>query len=292
MRTLWVLMLGWGCTGGDKAVEPVDSEPVVDTEVVPHTDPPTCAEIEADYAALVGPAACEAPEDCELLNGACGLGLGGCYELSNGSTTQAQLDELGLRYADAGCTSGVCDCAEPPAVDCVEQVCVPAEPAPRCVWTATSSLPGVTLLGPDVPCTYTLAGADLGVSFTWTALVSEPVAVVVDAVSCAGLDDSGLRFLELVSSTGTVSGEALWCPRCDLGRCPNDEDESETVTGSWDHTFTWRPRQWTGPSDFGQQPGELFAPGDYVLTVVARGRLLASGDPWTARLQTTVTLLP
>lgn len=297
MRTTSILLLLLACNGpaDDKSVDTEvneETDPTVDTE--PTVDTDTCPQLEADYAALVTPPACSGPEDCQVLNGQCGVGLGGCYELSNGAVTQAELDALGAAYSAASCTSAVCDCAEAAPVDCVDDVCAftTTPPAPDCVWTVTSTLPDVTIAGPQVPCTYTLAQADLGVDFTWTLTVTEPRDVVVAAVSCAGLDPSGLRFRELISNTGTRGGSSLWCPRCDLGRCLPDEDASTTVVGTWPQTFTWRPRQWPGPSDFGQTPGDLFEPGDYELVVRAQGTLVDGGDPWEVKLETVVTLLP
>ena len=70
--------------------------------------------IEEDYAVLVATTACALATDCQILNGQCGVSLGGCYEVTNTTVTQGDLTDLGAAYADAGCKTAVCDCAPPP----------------------------------------------------------------------------------------------------------------------------------------------------------------------------------
>lgn len=75
-----------------------------------------CDALEDAYAtALEDHAACDVDDECVVLNGQCGVGLGGCYVAANRGLTQARLDDLGQAYANAGCTGAVCDCAEPPS---------------------------------------------------------------------------------------------------------------------------------------------------------------------------------
>lgn len=159
-----------------------------------------------------------------------------------------------------------------------------------CTWTATSTLAGATITGGDVPCTWTLSEADAGVDVPFTLTITEAVDVRVDMVSCAGIDDSGLRFDTLVSPSGTKAEQDLWCPRCDVGLCPTDTATYTTAIGTWPDTFTWRPRRWEGPSDFGQQPGALFPAGTYTLVVMASGTTVSGDTPWTVALTTEVSL--
>ena len=75
----------------------------------------TCESIEAAYFAAVAVDQCMDAGECKIIDGHCGVGLGGCYYAVNQSVDEAALDALAQMYSDLGCTSGVCDCAEPPA---------------------------------------------------------------------------------------------------------------------------------------------------------------------------------
>jgi hypothetical protein len=76
----------------------------------------TCDSIKAAYAKLVGPESrtCTADADCHVLFGQCSVGLGGCWEVVNGSVQTEDLAALGKQYAQSGCTQGVCDCPGSP----------------------------------------------------------------------------------------------------------------------------------------------------------------------------------
>jgi hypothetical protein len=85
----------------------------------------TCEGIEAEYARLIiSNRSCAGPQDCQVLDGQCGVGLGGCYEAVNMSVSQDELGQMGRRYNVIGCTEAVCDCAPPPSPDCQQGVCV------------------------------------------------------------------------------------------------------------------------------------------------------------------------
>ena len=84
----------------------------------------TCQELEAAYAALLDEhTSCVEHADCQRVNGQCSVGLGGCYHAVNNGLTQDELSALGMGYNDAGCTQGVCDCAEPEPVFCDGGTC-------------------------------------------------------------------------------------------------------------------------------------------------------------------------
>jgi len=86
--------------------------------------PETCEEIQQTYADLVADnSSCEVTDDCQVLWGQCGQGLGGCYEAVNGNVTQEELSALGSQFAEQGCTQWVCDCTPPPEVECKDNVC-------------------------------------------------------------------------------------------------------------------------------------------------------------------------
>ena len=89
--------------------------------------PMSCAEIRAAYDDLVSEKnrTCGVPEDCQLLGGQCGVGLGGCYHAVNKTVSQEQIDLLGTRFHDSGCFGAVCRCPGPPAVECRDRLCQP-----------------------------------------------------------------------------------------------------------------------------------------------------------------------
>ena len=151
---------------------------------------------------------------------------------------------------------------------------------------STSTLPGATLTGGAADCRWTVAAADAGVDVPWTLTLTDAIDVTVDTVQCAMVDESGLRFLEYVAS----DTEGRWCPRCDLGLCPIDKAVYTTTPGEWTSTFTWRPRPWDGPSDYGAEPGELWPPGAYRVVIEAEGTLAADGSAWELRLEAPLTL--
>jgi hypothetical protein len=85
---------------------------------------PDCGGIQTQYEGLVNEnRACNVADDCQTLNGQCGVGLGGCYEAVNQSISQEDLNALGDEFSRANCFAAVCDCAEAPAVDCVAGQC-------------------------------------------------------------------------------------------------------------------------------------------------------------------------
>ncbi|MCS6912693.1 MAG: hypothetical protein RMK29_17900 [Myxococcales bacterium] len=87
----------------------------------------TCTEIRAAYEELVGgnrQTACSRDEDCHLVFGQCGRGLGGCYHAVNHTVRQADVDALGDRYQELMCFGPVCACAPPPPVECRTRRCV------------------------------------------------------------------------------------------------------------------------------------------------------------------------
>lgn len=271
-----------------------------DTDTVVETDTPdtvdtvdtdlalTCDDRDAELAAL--PRSCSQPSDCALHIVDCDLG---CALATDQSVSDADLIAIQERYLEA-CPPEPCDCAVAVGADCVDDVCeVVWPPQNACQWTSTSTLSGIELTGdPAAICTMTIDEADGTIETGWNLTISEVHDVTVARVGCAGLDASNLRFAEYLSNDGTRGGTSLWCPRCDTGLCPADNSTYSTVVGSWDSQFSWRPRQWTGPSDFGNPPGDRFEPGSYELVIEASGTLASDGGPWSARLSTTVTLTP
>jgi hypothetical protein len=88
----------------------------------------TCEEITAEYDGLVGPTSqsCDATDICQVLNGHCSGGLGGCFHVVNSSVTQADLDALYAAWQAQDCMGPVCDCMPtPPGAGCEMGMCVP-----------------------------------------------------------------------------------------------------------------------------------------------------------------------
>ena len=78
-----------------------------------------CGVIEAEYLELVNASQnqrCSEQSDCSVINGHCGVGLGGCYYGLN--IEQRALDAIALRWTQAGCRGPVCRCTAPPSVRC------------------------------------------------------------------------------------------------------------------------------------------------------------------------------
>ncbi len=86
----------------------------------------TCAELEAEYDGLVAMTQCNGDTDCKIVEGHCGVGIGGCFHAVNLSVDPAQLAAIAQTYSNQGCTSGVCDCpATPESAACVDGFCEP-----------------------------------------------------------------------------------------------------------------------------------------------------------------------
>lgn len=84
-----------------------------------------CDSIRSSYTALVkSNVQCKQDSDCHVLNGHCGVGLGGCYYAVNKSLNQAKLDQLAKQFRAQKCTGPVCRCPRPPSgASCDNNVC-------------------------------------------------------------------------------------------------------------------------------------------------------------------------
>lgn len=90
----------------------------------------SCMEIQSVYDALIGPAAmrCSMPSSCQILDGHCGVGLGGCYYAVTTTVTQEALDEVARWWTANRCHIGapVCDCGpRPSGARCDSGGCLP-----------------------------------------------------------------------------------------------------------------------------------------------------------------------
>ena len=87
----------------------------------------TCDELLELYMSTASQAsACEPQQACHVVDGHCGVGLGGCYHFVTNTDVQLQLDEIAQMWQALECGGLVCACAPPPVeVGCVEGVCMP-----------------------------------------------------------------------------------------------------------------------------------------------------------------------
>jgi hypothetical protein len=108
--------------------EPMDAEPI-DAEPADADDSDggrTCASIEAEYQEIVSRRGCVDEMQCQVVDGHCSVGLGGCWYTVNLTVMQTELDALAQEYVARGCTSGVCDCQAPPGMAiCDNNQCAP-----------------------------------------------------------------------------------------------------------------------------------------------------------------------
>jgi hypothetical protein len=109
--------------------DPVDADPI-DAEPTDADDADggvSCSSIELEYQQIVSRRGCMESTDCQIVDGHCSVGLGGCWYTVNQTVLQSDLDALAQQYVARGCTSGVCDCQAPPALAiCDNNQCVPS----------------------------------------------------------------------------------------------------------------------------------------------------------------------
>lgn len=137
-----------------------------------------------------------------------------------------------------------------------------------CTGSATSSLPGVSIVFPKQTCTFTLAQAKAGITLRYTVQVAQ------DGTTRPTPQDGG--HCERPGKSGLVVHETLgdathqYC-LCDTGLCASSNAPVPLVAGSYAHTFLWDGKSWGGPSDTGLPKGPAFPPGTYTLRVDAKG---------------------
>jgi hypothetical protein len=140
---------GEGETPADPAAPPPRPSPVSDAPPPPPREEPALSPEEAIERACrppVGPEvqslvacgdvaeayrrlmeenrSCSSDDDCHIVEGACAIGLGGCWYAVSRSVTYDDADRLTARYRELACNGAVCRCAAPPErAACVEAVC-------------------------------------------------------------------------------------------------------------------------------------------------------------------------
>ena len=94
-----------------------------------------CERIQTQYDKLTALTQCDTVEDCHIVTGECGVGLGDCYHVVNNEKSPAQLSALGQMWLDNSCGGAVCDC--------------PAPPDPKFLICDTDGIVGTCRLGND-----------------------------------------------------------------------------------------------------------------------------------------------
>jgi hypothetical protein len=73
--------------------------------------------------------ACREDADCQILDGHCAQGLGGCWYAVNREVSAGDAERLAARHRELGCSGGVCRCRQPPErAECRDGVCAGVEP--------------------------------------------------------------------------------------------------------------------------------------------------------------------
>lgn len=74
-----------------------------------------CGDVAEAYRGLVEEnRSCTRDEDCQVIEGSCAIGLGGCWYAVNRSVGYDDTDQLAARYRELACGGPVCRCAAPP----------------------------------------------------------------------------------------------------------------------------------------------------------------------------------
>jgi hypothetical protein len=87
--------------------------------------PTTCDDIVAVHDEYISRVSCMDDSDCVVIEGQCGIGLGGCHQVINRHWGAEGLATLGEAWFEAGCIRPVCDCPAPPeSAACIDERCV------------------------------------------------------------------------------------------------------------------------------------------------------------------------
>lgn len=141
-------------------------------------------------------------------------------------------------------------------------------PPEKCELAASSSLPGVSLKITSTTCQFTLAEAQNGVSFGYELTVDQDVnGLAADTqTTCDHTPDATDFFVQ-----GTVEGNGQSYNVHDTGYPCGSTESIDLKAGTRSDVFKWAAFNWSGYSDTGQPYGKPFPPGDYTLTLRARG---------------------
>jgi hypothetical protein len=160
--------------------------------------------------------------------------------------------------------------------------------APLCEGTSASDLPGVAITFPPQRCSFTLAEAAAGLTFTYEVTIDAPVAELTsqhnDAGSCDQPGPSGLI------TAGQVAGNGEMYCLCDQGLCAGDTPTVELAAGVFPDSFSWDGVNWSGPSDTNNPKGAPFPAGNYAVSITSHG--LVGTKPFKLQASLPLTLVP
>jgi len=138
-----------------------------------------------------------------------------------------------------------------------------------CNGAAKSSLPGVSFVFSDGPCSFTLAEAAAGISLSYELRVERSLDGVhpepLDYGSCGQPDETGLIVGFEIAGTG-----GRYC-LCDVGPCSRRTFSTHVPAATYPMSIAWDGRSWMGPSDTNSHEGAALPTGTYTLTVTSKG---------------------
>lgn len=91
----------------------------------------------------------------------------------------------------------------------------------------------------------------------------------------------------------SITGKGQSYSLVDFGLAPPPREVAKKLKkGSYEHSFEWDGRNWSGPSDFGNPKGKPFPAGTYEVTVTIRGKLVTDKGkvPYEIREKTKLVL--
>lgn len=159
-----------------------------------------------------------------------------------------------------------------------------------CEGTSMSSLPGVTIVFPPQPCTFTLAEVQSGVVFHYEVHVEAELPDVQryrqDAGHCDEPEASGL-----IVAPRIFGGDEMYC-FCNQGLCPGLDIPPTTLQPDvYPGELEWKGWNWQGPH---VDLGPAFPPGEYTVQERAIGSFKSNGADvdYEVLAQLPITLLP
>jgi hypothetical protein len=129
------------------------------------------------------------------------------------------------------------------------------------------------------PCERSVADAALGFDVGYIVAIESSIASVgsqpQDSGRCETPGPSGLIVHARLGDQPHVYCE------CDTGLCPGDAQPLVTLApGEYAGKAHLQARDWQGPSDTGNQPGDPFPAGAYDVVLTARGTVGEGTDAW------------
>lgn len=148
----------------------------------------------------------------------------------------------------------------------------------------------IRIVFPKQKLSFTRDEVAQGVTFVYAIVVAGDIEDVtpkpLDIGAAAGPGPSGLYPFE------SISGNGHSYSLNDVGLGPGVFESRTIRKGTYELSFEWDGRNWTGPSDYGHPKGDPFPTGTYTLQVRLAGQVKTpSGEePYEIKQSTQVTL--